>query len=212
MVKEVRGFKVENKRRDAPNNYRRLKREKGSITLEAVIVISVLIVVAFLLFGLFHSRSIDQTIQWKMTEVADEVALLPVESSENHLLADPLLRARLAQKLKDEGVQNSVKIKTTFKSKMMEGDALLWVVHYEYTFLSPLKGNQWAIPVKLNGGGDDIDYEDEIVFVTKYGEKYHRAGCRYLWNSQFIRSRQWAEETQYDPCKVCFDGEHKEGN
>lgn len=186
--------------------------EKGSVTLEAVIVLSVLIVMTFLIFGLFHSRSIDQQIQWQMTAVADEIALLPLEVSESNLLSEPVLRARLASKLKKVGINHSVKLKHTFKSKMMEGDALLWVVHYDYTFISPLKSGEWAIPVKLNGDGDEIDYSDEIVFVTQYGEKYHHDGCRYLWKSRFIRGKKWAENASYAPCKICYNDEKKEGD
>lgn len=43
---------------------------------------------------------------------------------------------------------------------------------------------------------------DPIVYVTEYGTKYHRAGCRYLWNSK-IPMRKSEAKKSYSPCSVC---------
>lgn len=42
------------------------------------------------------------------------------------------------------------------------------------------------------------------VYVTQYGTKYHRAGCRYLWNSRIPISLSEARRSGYDACSVCF--------
>ena len=41
------------------------------------------------------------------------------------------------------------------------------------------------------------------VYVTKTGEKYHRAGCRYLSRSQIAISLSDAQGQGYTPCSVC---------
>jgi hypothetical protein len=42
---------------------------------------------------------------------------------------------------------------------------------------------------------------DEMVYVTRTGSKYHRAGCRFLArNSTAIRL---TEVGRYQPCGVC---------
>lgn len=47
-----------------------------------------------------------------------------------------------------------------------------------------------------SGGG-------EIVYITQTGEKYHRAGCRYLKESCIEISMSDALAQGYEPCKVC---------
>lgn len=41
------------------------------------------------------------------------------------------------------------------------------------------------------------------VYVTRTGDKYHRAGCRYLRRSQIPMSLKDAEAHGYRPCSVC---------
>lgn len=41
------------------------------------------------------------------------------------------------------------------------------------------------------------------VFITRTGECYHRAGCRYLSHSRIRISLAEAKARGYRPCKVC---------
>ncbi|MBN1459542.1 MAG: hypothetical protein JXA57_08390 [Armatimonadetes bacterium] len=43
----------------------------------------------------------------------------------------------------------------------------------------------------------------EVVYVTDHGDKYHRAGCRYLSESSRSMSLAAAQAGGYTPCKVC---------
>lgn len=42
------------------------------------------------------------------------------------------------------------------------------------------------------------------VYVTDTGSKYHRAGCRYLWNSKRKVSLSSAKSFGYTACSVCW--------
>lgn len=42
------------------------------------------------------------------------------------------------------------------------------------------------------------------VYVTDTGSKYHRGGCRYLWNSKHKVSLSSAKSTGYTACSVCW--------
>lgn len=42
------------------------------------------------------------------------------------------------------------------------------------------------------------------VYVTDTGSKYHRAGCRYLWNSSHKISLSSAKSQGYTACSVCW--------
>ena len=45
--------------------------------------------------------------------------------------------------------------------------------------------------------------EEDTVYITKTGEKYHRAGCSYLSKSKIPISRADAIAQGYEPCKRC---------
>jgi S1-C subfamily serine protease len=49
---------------------------------------------------------------------------------------------------------------------------------------------------------DDTDTEDTIVYITRTGSKYHRAGCRYLSKSKIPITLKEARQ-HYAPCSVC---------
>ena len=46
----------------------------------------------------------------------------------------------------------------------------------------------------------------DTVYITATGNKYHRAGCRYLKDSSIPISRSDAIAQGYTPCKVCNPG------
>jgi hypothetical protein len=47
------------------------------------------------------------------------------------------------------------------------------------------------------------DTKDCVVYVTRTGERYHRAGCRYLRYSSRAVGRREAIAAGYTPCRVC---------
>ena len=48
-------------------------------------------------------------------------------------------------------------------------------------------------------------YKNEnIVYVTKRGKKYHKDGCRFLKSSKIMISLEQAEEEGLTPCSKCF--------
>ncbi|MFB2118029.1 hypothetical protein [Parapedobacter sp. 2B3] len=47
------------------------------------------------------------------------------------------------------------------------------------------------------------EQKDVTVYITKTGEKYHKAGCRYLSKSQIKTTKKEAVKNGYGACKVC---------
>jgi micrococcal nuclease len=45
--------------------------------------------------------------------------------------------------------------------------------------------------------------QEQTVYITKTGLKYHSAGCRYLSRSQIPISLSDAKSEGYTPCSVC---------
>ena len=46
--------------------------------------------------------------------------------------------------------------------------------------------------------------KDQIVYITKNGEKYHRKTCRYLDNSIITTTLFDAKLNGYQPCSECI--------
>ena len=47
------------------------------------------------------------------------------------------------------------------------------------------------------------EQKDATVYITKSGEKYHKAGCQYLKKSQIKTTKKEAVKNGYGACKVC---------
>lgn len=48
-----------------------------------------------------------------------------------------------------------------------------------------------------------VENKEEIVYVTKTGNKYHTASCRYLRQSKRKITKTVAISNGYSACKVC---------
>jgi 2-phosphoglycerate kinase len=57
------------------------------------------------------------------------------------------------------------------------------------------QSNKYVVPSQ-----DKIEH---IVYITKTGHKYHRAGCRYLKSSCIAIDESVAISQGYTPCSVC---------
>ena len=48
-----------------------------------------------------------------------------------------------------------------------------------------------------------VAQQNDIVHITRTGKKYHRAGCRYLNQSDIPVTREQAIRMGLTPCSVC---------
>ena len=46
------------------------------------------------------------------------------------------------------------------------------------------------------------EQKDTTVYITKSGDKYHKAGCRYLSKSQIKTTKKEVVKNGYGACKV----------
>lgn len=63
------------------------------------------------------------------------------------------------------------------------------------------------LPVSLVQGESNSyvtsQQKETVVYITRTGQKYHRAGCRYLSQSQIKITKSEAIKNRYGACKVC---------
>lgn len=52
-----------------------------------------------------------------------------------------------------------------------------------------------------------VDSVADIVYVTRFGKKYHLSDCRYIRGKDDLIeiSVEKAENAGYEPCEVCFE-------
>jgi biopolymer transport protein ExbD len=67
------------------------------------------------------------------------------------------------------------------------------------SLLAPMSGIRAQAPPAQA----EQDSKSATVYITKTGKKYHRAGCRYLSQSQIKTTVKEAQANGYTPCKVC---------
>jgi micrococcal nuclease len=56
---------------------------------------------------------------------------------------------------------------------------------------------------RVRSSNDKVTPQQYVVYITRTGKKYHRAGCRYLRYSAIPISLSEARRL-YEPCKVCI--------
>ena len=56
---------------------------------------------------------------------------------------------------------------------------------------------------RARSSNDKVTSQQYVVYITRTGKKYHRAGCRYLRYSAIPISLSEARRL-YEPCKVCI--------
>ncbi len=62
-------------------------------------------------------------------------------------------------------------------------------------------------PHNFSGESSQGGFQEEIVYITKTGTKYHRQGCPYLKYSTQAIDRKEAMMNGYGPCSLCFHTE-----
>lgn len=65
-------------------------------------------------------------------------------------------------------------------------------------------GKKYICRVTVKKKAASTKKQAAYVYVTDTGSKYHRAGCRYLWNSSHKMKLSSAKSQGYSACSVCW--------
>jgi len=75
----------------------------------------------------------------------------------------------------------------------------LWPLLFVILFSLPACGTNKS----NNSTNQSSQQQEETVYITRTGEKYHRDSCRYLKKSKKSIKLSKARNQGYTPCKVC---------
>lgn len=177
--------------------------EKGSLSIEAALVITLTLIVIMASFGLVFTLYADQQLAWAASEVKDHLALSPIGFQGPPQALDVLAKKLLEGVLIDKNLNHLIEVETKFKSDINAIGEYEWHIAYTYKFLSLKKGDQWTVPIFPVVKNDTLRFNSPLVFITNYGEKYHKGTCFHLRKSKYPIEREKAEEKGYGACKNC---------
>jgi len=190
-------------------------RKRGSVVIEAVITFSLFLMTLIILIGTLMTIVVDEKLDWAAMRTKDELAfsLMPFKGHSSHLInsIENHLLTQMAQIITDDKVSElgmTSMVKGLEQSRLRanaHGIAEL-TLHYEYAFLSLKKESFLILPVAPLVISDGITFDDDLVYITNYGEKYHLSKCHHLRKSKYGIKIDEAKAKGYEPCKNCHGG------
>jgi len=185
----------------------------------SVIILSILLAISFLVNGtLFYQFNDTQEklsqniINNTNEEIISLNSKLTVSRSDLLKLQSDYDKLNQSYKKLNQNYQSSSDLLLAYKDKLSNKqnriEELKDKINYKNSRIRILKSDKKSLQSKLNtrrssSSSSSSTSSAYTVYVTDYGEKYHRAGCRYLWNSSSAMSVSSARAAGYTPCSIC---------
>lgn len=185
------------------------KRQKGSVSLEAVVVFPVVILIMITLISMALSLYIDLDVQNQSAVVANQMQIMMQEDYNDMTFVNRGIRSIVLEQwgnyaLKDKlTLPNGIKSLSSMSSFIGNDGVFVWRIHYTYNLPFYHKDASLVIPITGLLAGDDVSGEEPIFYVTRTGERYHKGDCWYLRKSKVPMPLSEAIKAGYTPCKVC---------
>lgn len=189
---------------DTSRKLKKIKSERGSLSVESSIGVLVFVVAMFGLLTFISQLAFAEKVHQAIYETAEVVSTVDVENSlECYAVATAVLATKIDLK---EALSNKLLLYQTPLEE--DGSFTLKVLWHKKI---PMGGNliqHYELKSRLiTRGSDGKKAEaDETVYVTNTGTKYHLSGCIHLRSSSWPISRSEAIEKKYEPCLNCVGG------
>lgn len=192
-----------------------MKKSKASVTIEATLVITMTMILLMTLVGSILSLYIDEQLEFAFLNAKNEleVACMPfighekvIRRAVNEAILSEIgawLYQKELEQFEIDQLIHDLKVTVNFDDLGMGQ----FTLSYDYTLPTFLSRHQFTLPFSpvVYSDGDQKNYK--TVFITTYGERFHRSECHYLRKSKFGISIDKAREEGYTPCKVCYPNE-----
>ncbi|MDM8533273.1 hypothetical protein QUF55_01100 [Clostridiaceae bacterium HSG29] len=186
---------------------------KGSLSIEALISVFITLLLMLSLIGIINTFYVNEVINHALYQSVIEMSSnnictqygnndFSVQDKTINLFSNKKLYGNLKYEI-DKNLSD-FKYDSNYDLKNKEGS---FQVNYSFEILN------YVIPIKKT-----IEYKsflhkrikikninDEIIYVTKTGEKYHKNGCFYLRKSKIEMKLMDAISEGYTPCSRCYD-------
>lgn len=191
-----------------------VNKDRGSVAIEAVLSISVFMILMVMLFGTLLSVYLEEESHWIALQATEDMGLyaMPfmgherfIQEEVNAFLLTELTVTALNHHIEGHGLSPLVKVHPNTEVDFGEYGFAELTFKYRFSLLAMDSENEIVLPMSAAVLSDGNNFSDNLVFITTYGEKYHEATCFHLRKSKFGISLTLAIEKGYEACKNCHD-------
>lgn len=174
---------------------------KGVLSIEAALTFPLFMIGMILLLLLLRDISRQDKLEMELLEIAEKLAYVEIDST----LELGALSLAAVSTLKLEAEETLIPIEPLLYSDGRYTVRCLWSKSF------PIVGVKTRI-LRIDGRGLYLgdrglsEREDQLVYVTETGHKYHLKACRYLARSAFEIKKSQALKKNYQPCWICIGG------
>lgn len=188
------------------------KKERGSVAIEAVLSISVIMILLITLFGTLLTVYLQEEGHWIAMQATEDMGIFAMpfmgheriiqEGLNEYVLTEMTVMA-LKRHIDAHDLRKLISVHPD--TKIDFGDYgfadLTFVMRFKLFALDSVK--TIVIPISASVVSDGNNFSEDTVFITTYGEKYHIESCYHLRKSKFGMSLTLAIEKGYEACKNC---------
>lgn len=188
------------------------KNNRGSVAIEAVLCISVIMLLLITLFGTLLSVYLEEECHWVAIQATEDMGMLSmpfmghdriIQEEVNALLLSELSVMVLNRHIETHGLSTLISVRSETKVDFSEYGFAELNFKYRFNLLAIDSEKSIVLPLSASVISDGQNFTDDLVFITTYGEKYHKATCFHLRKSKFGISLSLAKEKGYEACKNC---------
>lgn len=177
------------------------KKNRGSVSVEAAISLMIFIMAVAGLIYLMRDLQTQERVRQGAFEVSRQMAVVDIQNDVQCYALAQLLWAS-NERVKGEKVR--------LTGAHLEKDGI-FELEVKWDLALPLGqkiNHEYELENRLlTRGFDGISQnEDDLVYVTETGGKYHLNGCYHLAKSQKTMTKKEAVKSGYGPCWHCIGG------
>lgn len=189
-----------------------MKRFKGSISVEAVLCFTVFMILCLTLAGTLLTVYLNELLSWDLMNTREAMTVITQPFMGHETTVQSALNVLVLRQIAiSEMNRQMVKSETTPFVKIGDNSSLRFnafgiadlKVMVHYTVPSLIMSSEIIVPINALIAYDGINFNVPIVYITNYGEKFHKGDCFHLRKSKYAIPIEEAKERGYEACKNC---------
>lgn len=190
----------------------RFDKSRGSVAIEALISTSITILICMIMLGTLLSIYVDERLDWSLLQTREEMRLVAmpfmghdrfIQRKVNETILGTITNHIVIKQFENYSINKLVKLHNTSSLTFDQFGFAEYHMKYQYSFPTIFRMKNKVIPITAGVITDGVNFKEAIVYITTYGEKFHKSDCFHLRKSKFAISIDLAKEKGYEACKNC---------
>lgn len=189
-----------------------MKRVRGSISIEAILSFTIFMILCLTLTGTLLSVYLSEVLSWDLMNTRESMAVIAqpfmdhdqtVQKEVNALALRQIAMAEINRRMEQSGISSFMKVISKTHLRFNAFGISDFIVAYQYKVPTLFMKSEIVVPINALLIYDGINFNVPIVYITNYGEKFHKGDCFHLRKSKFAIPIEEAKEKGYEACKNC---------